>query len=212
MDHNTQVQFSADGHPMGSAWTSGEGVRFAVNVIDPDPTDAVTEIDLMRGITGVSNAVVVATNVGSPTFAWRERQTFAAGTEAHYYVRIKMADNANVWTGPVYVKYDPAAVTGVDDGRGASARFALATSPNPMFGRVAASFTLSNATDFADLSVYDAAGRRVTTLIQGPLAAGSHRIEWTGVDEANRPVKSGIFFLRFKSGVHSATSKVLLIR
>ena len=60
--------------------------------------------------------------------------------------------------------------------------------------------------------MYDAAGRRVNTLLQGPLAAGSHRIEWTGVDEANRPVKAGIFFLRFKSGVHSATSKVLLIR
>lgn len=212
MDHNVQVEFSADGHAMGEAWSSSEGVRFAVKVTDPDPTDAVARVDLLRGITGASNAVVVASSLGNPSFAWRERQAFANGTEAHYYVRIQMADNANVWTGPVYVKYDASAVTGVDDGRGASARFALETRPNPMFGRVAASFTLASATQFADLSVYDAAGRRVSTLIQGPLAAGSHRIEWTGVDEANRPVKAGIYFLRFRSGEHTATGKVLLIR
>jgi hypothetical protein len=211
MDHNTQVQFSADGHPMGSAWTSAEGVRFAVKVIDPDPTDAVSEVDLMRGITGASDAVIVASSLGNSSFAWRERQSFPAGTEAHYYVRIKMADNQNVWTGPVYVKYDPAAVTAVDGGP-QHGDFGLVAGPNPMLGRVAASFTLPAATEFADLSVFDAAGRRVNTLIQGPLAAGAHRVEWTGRDEAGHTMPAGIFFLRLKNGEATAIRKVLLVR
>jgi hypothetical protein len=210
-DHNVQVQFSADEHPMGSAWTSGQGVRFAVRVIDPDPTDAVTRIDLMRGITGVSNAQVVATSAGNASFAWRERQTFVAGTEAHYYVRISMADNATVWTGPVYVTYDPSAVAAVGPGND-DVHFALAASPNPAFGRVTASFTLSSAAEHADLRVYDAAGRRVHTLLSGPLEAGPHRIEWTGLDENGRAAPAGIFFLQLNTGTHSTTQKVLLIR
>jgi hypothetical protein len=102
-DHNTQVQFSADGHPMGAAWTSPDGPSFAVKVIDPDPGDGVAQIDLFRGITGVSNAVVVASSDGNSSFAWRDRSALAEGTEAHYYLRIRMNSNANIWTGPVYV-------------------------------------------------------------------------------------------------------------
>lgn len=210
-DHNVRVQFSADGHPMGSAWASAAGVRFAVQVIDPDPTDGVARIDLFRGITGVSNAVVVATSVGNSSFAWREQSTFTPGTEAHYYVRISMNDNANIWTGPVYVDYDPAAVTGVG-GRNPDSELSLSASPNPASGRVTATFTLPNATRRAGLVVYDAAGRRVRTLLDGPLEAGLHQIAWTGLDDYGRTTPSGIFFMRLDTDEHSVMRKVLLIR
>ena len=211
-DHNVVVQFAADGRPMGSAWTSGSGIQIAAKITDPDVSDAVVGIDIMRGITGVSNAVVVASSVGNADLVWRERQTFAAGTEAHYYLRIRMADNQTVWTGPVYVKYDPAAVTGVDDGGRPEARFAMQARPNPMVNRVTASFTLSHATDRADLAVYDASGRRVTTLINGPLAAGQHSVDWTGQDDFGRPSPAGIYFLRVNAGQRHATQKVLLLK
>jgi len=210
-DHNTQVQFSAEEHAMGEAWTAGQGVRIAIHVVDPDPGAGVAQIDLLRGITGVSNAVVVATSLGNDSFAWRERQVFPAGTEAHYYARIRMNDNAQVWTGPVYVKYDPSAVTAVD-GRGSGAGLSLVAGPNPTFGRVRASFSVPRATDDAELSIYDAGGRRVMTLIDGPLAAGEQRVEWTGSDEAGRPAPAGIFFLRLRVGAESAVRKVLLVR
>ena len=129
-DHNTVVQFSADGHAMGSAWTSVGGVQFAVKVIDPDPGDDVAQIDLFRGITGVSNAAVVATSYGNSSFAWRERDSFAEDAETHYYLRIRMSNNANIWSGPVYVTYDPLGTTAVDR-PGPATVLALSASPNP---------------------------------------------------------------------------------
>ncbi len=210
MDHNTQVRFSAEEHAMGEAWTAGQGVRIVLEVVDPDPTDAVAQVDLLRGITGTSNAVVVATSIGNARFAWRERQSFPAGTEAHYYARIRMTDNAQAWTGPVYVKYDPGAVTAVGDRPGADLR--LAVGPNPTHGRVLAAFSLAAATGDAELSLYDAAGRRVKTLLGGPLDAGAHRVEWTGLDEAGGRAHPGLYFMRLRVGASLAVRKVLLVR
>ncbi|MFM7231054.1 MAG: CehA/McbA family metallohydrolase [bacterium] len=210
-DHNTRVEFSADGHAMGEAWSTGQGIRISAHVTDPDLGAAVERIELLRGVKGASNAQVVARSVGSPTFQWRERTTFAAGTEAHYYLRIRMSNNATVWTGPVYVTYDPSIVVGVEDGPRLPT-VALLASPNPAFGRVTASFALPTAVEHAELSVYDAAGRRVNTLLSGPLTAGTHRIEWAGHDESGRVAPAGIFFLRLQTGRGTATTKVLLVR
>jgi hypothetical protein len=210
-DHNAIVKFSADGHAMGSAWTSATGVRFAVEVTDPDFADGVSQIDLLRGITGSSNAVVVATNDNNSKFAWRERTAFPNGTEAHYYLRIRMNDNANIWTGPVYVTYDASSPVAVGDGVGRGT-IALLASPNPTMGRVTASFSLPVAAGRGQLVVYDASGRRVKTLLDGPLAAGEHRIAWGGVDDAGRQAGAGVYFLRLVTESDAVAKKILLLR
>lgn len=210
-DHNTEVQFSADGRPMGAAWTSPVGASFAVKVIDPDPGDGVAQIDLFRGITGVSNAAVVATSYGNASFAWRDLDPVAEGAEAHYYLRIRMNDNANLWTGPVYVTRGPGGGTvAVDDG-GPPPGLALAASPNPTLGRVTASFTLPAAAR-GELVVFDVGGRRVKTLLDGPLAAGDHRVAWTGHTDDGSTARSGVYFIRLVTDQRSATRKILLIR
>jgi hypothetical protein len=210
-DHNTVVKFSADGRPMGASWSSPDGVRFAVEVSDPDPGDGVAQIDLFRGITGVSNAVVVATSLGNPDFAWRDDTPLADGTEAHYYLRIRMNDNANIWTGPVYVTRGPGGgTTAVGDG--AAVGIAMSASPNPTLGRVTAAFSLPRETASAQLVVYDVGGRRVKTLLDGPLAAGDHRIAWTGTRDDGATARPGVYFIRLVTAEHSATRKILLIR
>jgi hypothetical protein len=204
------VHFSADGHPMGDAWESATGVQFAAEVIDPDPSDGVSQIDLLRGITGSSNAVVVATNDNNSKFAWREREVFPDGTEAHYYLRIRMNDNANVWTGPVYVTYDGSEPVAVGDRPATS--LALLASPNPTLGQVTASFSLPTAARHGQLVVYDASGRRVKTLLDGPLTAGEHRVAWSGHDDSGRAARPGVYFLSLKTESESVAKKILLIR
>lgn len=210
-DHNVRVEFSAEGRPMGSAWTAAQGIRIAARVTDPDLSDGVAQIDLLRGITGSSNAQVVATSLGSSTFAWREQQSFPIGTEAHYYLRIRMNDQANIWTGPVYVTYDPNSVVAVGDGEAAPG-LRLAASPNPAYHQVTASFTLPRASRNAGLSVYDASGRHVKTLLDGPLVAGVHQISWAGTDDFGRPSPAGIFFMRLQTEDQTAIKKVILMR
>lgn len=210
-DHNSEVQFSADGHAMGSAWTSASGIRIAAKIIDPDAGENITQIDLLRGVTGVSNAVLVASSAGNADFAWREHTTFTPGTVVHYYLRIRMSTNATIWTAPVYVTYDPSNATAVLDPP-ARGRLDLAVSPNPAFSRVAANFSLPHAVRNADLAIFDASGRRVKTLLSGPLAAGPQVVTWTGHDEVGRAAPSGIFFVRLNADEYSVVKKVLLIR
>jgi len=210
-DHNSEIQFSADGHAMGSAWTSPDGIRIAAHVNDPDVGETITQIDLLRGVTGASNAVVVASNTGSQDFAWREHQVFTPGTEAHYYLRIRMSTNATIWTGPVYVTYDPSSTTGIGSVHPGGA-IELTVGPNPTFGRVTANFSLPRDVRNADVAVYDASGRRVKTLISGPLTAGAQYVTWTGHDDAGRAAPAGIYFLRIGADDRSAVKKVLMIR
>lgn len=210
MDHNALVQFSADSHAMGEAWTTAQGIRIAVHVGDPDVGETVSKIELLRGITGSSDAVVVATSIGNGDFAWREHQSFAQGTEAHYYLRILMSNNATIWTGPVYVTYDPTAITAVAPRDPES--IALLAGPNPSFGRVNAAFALSRAARNVDLAIFDASGRRVKTLISGPLAAGPQAVTWNGSDDGGRHVPSGIFFLKLVADDRSAVRKLLMVR
>ncbi len=210
-DHNVDVDFSANGHAMGEAFTTQTGVRIAVRVTDPDPTDAVAEINLYRGITGASTATRVAWSTGNSEFAWHEPTTFTPGTEAHYYLRIRMADNQSLWTGPVYVTYDPASPAAVS-GAPTTGQLALAAHPIPARGKVTAEFTLPRPEGRVRLGVYDLTGRRVRTLWDRGLEAGAHRLEWNGLTDRGESAPGGVFFLRLETSAGSAGKKILLIR
>ncbi len=211
-DHNVIVHFSADGHPMGDAFAADSGVRIAVDVMDPDIGDAVVGIDLFRGITGGAMATRIAWNSGSPRFEWRELEPMTPGIEAHYYVRIRMADNASVWTGPVYVTYEAPNPVAVGPGATRGGRLSLAAGPNPSAGRVSARFTLPADAADVSLAVFDLSGRRVRRLVDGPLAAGTHRVEWDGLAADGVRPAAGVYLIRLQAGAGAVTEKVMLLR
>lgn len=210
-DHNVIVDFSADGHAMGEAFTTPQGIRIAAEVSDPDAGASVAQIDLFRGITGSTTATLVAWSAGNNHFEWRERGTFPNGTEAHYYLRIRMANNANVWTGPVYVTYDPTIPVAVGDAPATGSRISLAVSPNPARGRMSAEFVLPQAEPNVSLVVFDVSGRRVRNLAAGERSAGVHRAVWDGRSQDGRE-QTGLFFLRLETSHGAATTRVLMLR
>ena len=207
-DHNAVVKFSADGHALGEAFTASEGIRIAIEVTDPDPTDAVAQIDLLRGITGTSTAVKVAGSSGNGTFHWRDLNPPADGTEAHYYALVRTADNQNIWTGPVYVTYEAAPPTAV--GPTPALGITLAARPNPTSAGLTVEFTLPRD-DAGSLALYDLSGRRVRTIHDGPLAAGPHTVAWDGrAEDGSRP-SAGIFFLKLVTREGQVERKVLML-
>jgi hypothetical protein len=209
-DHNARVDFSANGHAMGEAFTSASGVRIAAEVTDPDVGERVTQIELFRGLTGTAYATRIAFNTGSPVLQWRELDSYPPGTEAHYYLRIRMADNQSLWTGPVYVTYDPAGPTAVDPAR--IGGISLAAGPNPARRDVAVRFTLPHGDDHVRLAVYDLSGARLRTLVDRPLAAGDHAITWDGLLDGGRHARAGVVFLRLETGHGTAARKLVLLR
>ena len=67
--------------------------------------------------------------------------------------------------------------------------------PNPFNAEVALSFDLPQEASVS-LVLYDALGRPVRRLVDGPLAAGRYRFVWDGRDLSGRVVASGIYFYR----------------
>jgi hypothetical protein len=87
----------------------------------------------------------------------------------------------------------------------------LANHPNPFNPRTTIRFDLAHTTS-VHLSVYDARGRKVATLLEGTLPAGSHTAIWNGADSAGRQVASGVYFYRFQADGVDQTRSMTLVR
>jgi hypothetical protein len=62
------------------------------------------------------------------------------------------------------------------------------------------------------LVVYNVAGRRVKTLVDGVLRPDVYTVQWNGDDETGSEVSSGIYLYRLETMGFSATKKMTLIR
>ena len=71
--------------------------------------------------------------------------------------------------------------------------------PNPFNGETVIRFALSHRNN-VELALYNLAGQRVATLVDGLKAAGSHAVRWRGRDDEGRFVASGIYFYRLRLG------------
>jgi hypothetical protein len=74
----------------------------------------------------------------------------------------------------------------------------LRAAPNPFNPRTEITLALPRAGE-ASLEVFDARGRRVATLHDGPLPAGEQRLAWAGRDGRGRPVAAGIYLVRLRT-------------
>lgn len=110
------------------------------------------------------------------------------------------------WSGGVVV-------TGVEEGEGSTPTtvFRLhAAAPNPFMHSTRVAFELPRAT-IARVALYDAAGRLVRVLADGPLAAGRHTQSWDRRDHSGRAVSPGIYFLRLDAGRDQGHQKLVVI-
>lgn len=114
-----------------------------------------------------------------------------------------------ITTNPVmYYKAEaPECPLGIDSGLEMPVTFSLYQNyPNPFNARTEISFELGSRMEI-DLSVYDIAGRKVASLVQGEYATGQHTVIWNA-DEYS----SGVYFYRLIAGAESYTRKMTLLR
>ena len=62
------------------------------------------------------------------------------------------------------------------------------------------------------LAVYDIAGRRRATLLDGELPRGVTVVSWDGHDQAGSRVASGVYFVRLSFAGGARLSKIVLLR
>jgi hypothetical protein len=211
-DHNVQVFFNAEGHAVGEAFQSVDGIRIVCEVADPDPSDTVTQIELYSGITGAgSPAAALATTINNASFNWRETRSFSAGTEVHYYLRIRQSDNSAVWTSPVYVQYVDEITAAPSDRTPVVGLRLDQNVPNPFNPITRIPYGVSAPADVR-LAIYDLRGGLVRVLVNDHHDPGRYEALWDGRNERGKGVASGVYFYRLESGSVSRTRKLTLLR
>jgi len=87
--------------------------------------------------------------------------------------------------------------------------------PNPFNPKTEIRFATPAGSGMTDvkLAVYDIQGRLVRTLFEGGLTRGStHRYEWDGLDDRDRPVTSGVYFAKIRMDETKQSRKMLLLK
>jgi len=101
---------------------------------------------------------------------------------------------------------------GVETGHEAQGGFALGpSSPSPFTASTMISFTAPAPAEVR-LEIFDIEGRKVMTLLSGPVEPGSQSVVWDGRDEAGAGVSPGAYFYRLRSGDVSLSRKVVKLR
>jgi len=83
--------------------------------------------------------------------------------------------------------------------------------PNPFNPETNISFDLPEQ-NAVKLWVYNTAGQRIRTLMDGGRLAGAYTVAWDGKDDLGRDVSTGVYFYRLKAGDFLETRKMLLVR
>jgi hypothetical protein len=88
----------------------------------------------------------------------------------------------------------------------------LGNAPNPFGLQTKISFAVAPNAGRISLDVLDVSGRRVRTLIDGPVPPGLHSVLWDGRSEAGRELGSGVYFTRMRTGREEFEGKLLLMK
>lgn len=86
-----------------------------------------------------------------------------------------------------------------------------ATGPNPFTVSATLSYELPWSTHVR-LQVYDAAGRMVATLVDGPEGAGSHSFMWDGRTDSGEVVAAGVYLVGLQVRGIETTRKVVFLQ
>jgi uncharacterized membrane protein len=82
--------------------------------------------------------------------------------------------------------------------------------PNPSRGGAALQLALATESN-VDLAVFDASGRRVTTLLSGRVPAGQRSVTWDGRESSGRTAPAGLYFARVVTEHGTASQRIVRV-
>lgn len=83
--------------------------------------------------------------------------------------------------------------------------------PNPSRGAMEVRYSLSRE-GAVTVTVYDLAGRKVRTLVQGKAGKGAHSVVWDGTDMNGRSVAAGLYFCRMSTADFAEQQALIVLR
>lgn len=89
--------------------------------------------------------------------------------------------------------------------------FTIMNFPNPFNMQTRFYMTLAESGPMK-LTLYNTLGKKISTLMDQTLSAGTHMCSWNGLDDAGRPVGSGIYIARFEHSSGIQNLKITLTK
>jgi hypothetical protein len=84
--------------------------------------------------------------------------------------------------------------------------------PNPFNSSTVIRFALPTSQD-VELAIYNLAGQKVATLVDGTRQAATYTVRWDGRDVSGHDLASGVYLYRLRAGGEQVqTRKLVLIR
>jgi hypothetical protein len=83
--------------------------------------------------------------------------------------------------------------------------------PNPFNPTTTVSYSLAKSGNVS-LRIYNTKGQLVKTLVKGSMKAGQNRIVWDGLNDAGKPVSSGLYFYKLDAPDYSSIRKMLMLK
>jgi flagellar hook assembly protein FlgD len=91
--------------------------------------------------------------------------------------------------------------------------FALSSPrPNPCRGAMSVELAVPAGAGRASVAVYDLAGRRVRSLVDGEVTPGRRVLTWDGLDASGKHAAAGVYFVKLEAPHATATKKITLLR
>jgi FlgD Ig-like domain len=84
--------------------------------------------------------------------------------------------------------------------------------PNPFNPSTEIEFELADESPHVTIVIYDIAGRRVRSLVEGSHPAGKHHVTWDGRDDHGSSVASGVYFAKMSVGAKSYVRKMTMLK
>lgn len=167
------------------------------------------------GYDGVFDRTVRMQPTGNPN-EWAGQLPDGGGEiDIRYYIE---AANQAGWKGAhppgaefQYHEYHVGPITAVETLGGSTTLALMPASPNPSSPETTLRFTLPNETD-VELAIHDLSGRKVRTIADGMLAAGTHAYRWTGEDDTDRALPNGLYFVSLFAEGRKLSRKVVIAK
>ena len=130
-------------------------------------------------------------------------------TGAPIYFVVRTADAAGNWSGVSNNATLPGTTAQLPD---TLPGLALSRPvPNPASRTTSISFVSPSEVD-ARVEVYDMSGRRVRSLIEGPIGRGRHTLRWDLSDQHRVPVPAGVYLVNARVGTWTQRQRVAVVR
>ncbi len=151
---------------------------------------------------------------------YRDDEFLSSTTQLFYFDQGVQTGNYSYYLTAVYSgdwESEPGNIVEIDhtDANGIQTPFMNSLNgnyPNPFNPETAIYFSVEHSSSLVNIEIYNLKGQKIRTLINEILPAGSHSVIWNGKDDNGKPVASGVYLYKMRTGNYTSSKKMILMK